>query len=224
MSLQFISANSLLLNLFEIFPINLETKQPLEEYIKKYVTQNPQFLTSCLRKTRLYNVYFRECDPYCCGKSVEFDNFYDENSLDSTIHYLASFVTEKEASKWVLDFGRKIVTYEEDDRNTQIILTIIHSDISPNIECVSGYDYDCGTNLVYCGGISECKYETYAFSKKGYQMVLREHYVNAFTLDEIPYWIKYVDEKNQIIQCKNLDYLGNFTFDIENYLNPGNNI
>lgn len=181
-SLQYLSVQSLLENL----PLNDETQKAIDEYILQYLKIHPKTIEDYLNDNVIYNVFFRENDPY-----IEEEK---DLKLTNDIHLLKTFTTLKEAHKWILENGRLIVEKAENNYRRPIVLTIISFD--------NKGDYvadEISTQMCF---IASKKYMTYAFSENGYNMLINEHIymTNYDWTDEIvPKWIRYVKDDGSVI-------------------------
>jgi hypothetical protein len=180
-SLQYLSTKSLLENL----PLNDETQKAIDEYVLQYLKDHPRAVEDYLNDNDMYNVFFREQDPYTKKSD-------DLSSTD--IHLLKTFATMREAQKWILENGKLITEEEEYDYGRPVVLTIIPFDNKGN------YDMDeIPTNMHL---IATKKYMTYAFSEDDYNMLLNEHIylINYDWIDEIiPKWLRYIKDDGSIV-------------------------
>ena len=145
-------------------------------------------LEGCIGKTGLYHVFFREEDHY-----VEDGGKCAETELIKT------FTTEISAVDWILKNGRKAIS---NDKRKPAVLTIIQ--FNNNCYCKDEED------LAYFLMIPALEYPTYAFTKDGYQMLLREHkkvFHAGWCSEIIPTWIHYVEEDGKIIDGCSLEYI-----------------
>lgn len=153
LSLQAITVQNILNNLV----INDETAPIIEQFIFNYLDKNHKIADKYLNKNGLYHVFARQRDPFI---------YRDEEQGEMEL--IKTFLTQNEATEWVLENGQAII--EEQDTNGPedvIVLTIIHSDNS------GLYSMGTGPNSFSC--VSLAQHESFAFSRDGYLMLLKEH-------------------------------------------------
>jgi hypothetical protein len=176
--------------------ITPDTEPLIKKLIKDYIAVNPSILTECIEERGLYQVFFRGRDTYSCNKK-------DKNDTAEIMTYIQTFATMQEANEWILKFGSKIVTEEEDNYNKPIVLTVIYC---KNNE----YQGHAGEDPAHLCYISGKDYPTYAFSKRGYKMLLKEHrkiYRGEWCVSIIPYWIRYINENGIVKYGCDLEHI-----------------
>lgn len=158
---QYMSAKQVLSTIL----LNSDTNKILDEYIISYLKMNPHLVTQYLDENGLYYVYFRKQDT-----NTNPDIGYDNEPM-----LLKAFGTQKEAEKWILEHGNDIVTEQEENYDSPIVLMIIYDKNEGVIEP--------GHTVAYGFGISDKMYPTYAFSKEGYKMLKKELKYNSMGYD-----------------------------------------
>jgi len=140
--------------------LNSDTETVLQEYIVSYLQHHPSLVTQYLNQHGLYHVYFRLQDPNTKKERHPLDD-------DDQVILLKSFATQKEAEVWILEHGKDIVADQEDNYAKPVVITIIY-------DTNEGLFYP-GENPAHFNMISTHTYPTFAFSKKGYKMLIKEY-------------------------------------------------
>ncbi len=190
-SLESITVSKLLAQI----PINDHSAEAIDEFILDYLRSRPNVLNKYIEDRVLYQVFIREEDPY-------------ENSTIkyTDMEFVRSFVTQLEAVDWIKKNGPVIIDYEENEnRSRPVVIVIIPVTNDSKYE---SYDFDKPCHLY--GIVQKC-FLTFAFSKRGYEMCLREHkhtisYDNLCIMDIIPWWLTYYDGDTVIRGCS-IDYI-----------------
>lgn len=168
--------------------LNDDTNIIADSILLNYLKQYPTLITKYMNENGIYHVYYRTRD----------EATDPGNRRSPFVILLKSFASEKEAKEWILQYGKDIVEEQEDNHGRPIVLFIQHDTNEGDYE--TGYE---PTNPHY---ISSHKYPVYAFSNKGYKMLLKEHiyllgddyYSNYGNYNSIPYWINHVTKKKLI--------------------------
>ena len=144
------------------FNTYLKNKTPtdaIKELFVSYLKENECIIDEYLSKSHLFHVFFRQEDSYV-----------DYTAPSHDIHLVKSFATLYSAHQWIIANGKEVIEEQEDNYDTPIVLTII--EFENGFECCSDYYYDGMTKIHMIAGN---RYPTYAFSEKGYDMLLNEH-------------------------------------------------
>lgn len=181
-------------NLIHTILLNEDTSVIADNIILNYLKQHPTIITKYINENGIYHVFYRTRDE-STNPTKRKGNF---------IILLKSFTTGTEAKEWILQYGKDIVEEQENNYNRPIVLFIVH-DKNKGI-----YEGDEPTNPHF---ISSHKYPVYAFSNRGYNMLLKEHiyllgddyHHNCNSYNSIPYWINYVRNKKLIQGVKTKD-------------------
>ena len=140
-----------------LIPQNKNNSEALDAFVLQYLKDNPAVLDKHLSKTSLYHLFFRGEDPY----EDPYDVKYDE------IEFVKTFATEEAAIKYIEEHGAEIIHKEEvEERDRPIVLTIIKMDNESY--------YEPGSSPVHLYGIAQNMHKTFAFTKPGIDMCIRE--------------------------------------------------
>jgi hypothetical protein len=168
-------------------PINTHSAEALDKFVLEYLQYRPSVLDTHLENRVLYHVFIREEDPY-------------ENHMlrYSDMEFVRSFATKTAAVEWIKEQGPDIIDYEENDnRGRPVVMMIIPVTNNSEFEL-----YALG-GPCHLYGISHKCFSTFAFSKMGYEMCLREHKsaISYDCTDIIPWWITYFHGDTIIRGC-----------------------
>ena len=153
----------------------------VKKCIMKYLQDHKKIVSEFIAEEGLFNVFMRQQDSW----TIE--------QRSNEIRLVESFVTYADAEKWIKKNGHDIVEFEEDNYGTPIVLTIIHPEKNRDIE-------DDPASIFHIAGR---RYPTFAFSEKGYQMLLYEHldlYCSDWCSEIIPKWIYWIKKDGGTIR------------------------
>lgn len=163
----------------------------VKKHILEYLKNNKEIVSDFIVSEGIYNVYMRQQDVH----SVP-------NMKSSDIHLVASFGTYREAEDWTIKNGHDIVESEEDNYGKPIILTIIHQKNDQ-------IDLDFCHEQTNSNLISANCYPSFAFSEKGYLMLLDEHkdiVTSDWCHEVIPNWIYWIQQDGIIFRGYTEEY------------------
>lgn len=191
-SLQYLSTTTLLDNI----PINEQTSPAIDNFLIRYLSNHTDPIDYLINNNTLFHVFFRTQDPVT------------DNNNCGVLTLLKTFINLDKAITWIYKNGKDIVEEQEQRYQDAIVLTIV----TMNDRL---YDNDEHPEPEM---ISDKAYLTFAFSKKGWQMIKDEF--TYVSMDRrviyIPYWLMYI--KDGVIHrytSKNLHELHK-SMDLEN--------
>jgi len=161
----------------------------MKKSVVKYLDDHPDIINTYIATHGLYNVYMRQEDCY----------IDPDNTKGHDIYLVATFSTYDAAEIFILENGQKIVTEQEENYGTPIIICMIQQ------KNYGHHDFSYAHDHTNSHLIAANKYPSYAFSKRGYNMLLKEHkaiYRRDWCDELIPFWIHWIKhDGSQISAC-----------------------